>query len=96
MTFNEKNIHDYRYEVLRGQHSATARIELHNENPDNPLLKSALAEVYVGLSNDEALRLASRHNSNGHFIHKMSHKDYVSLTITCTYTCTFMKCCILQ
>ena len=33
-----------------------------------------MAEIYIGLSDKELLRLASRHNSNGYFIHKMSHK----------------------
>ena len=31
----------------------------------------------VGLTDDEALRLASRYNSNGHFVHRMTHHDYV-------------------
>ena len=68
----------YKYEVLGGQHTSKARIELHKEHPDNPPFATILAEVYAGLSDDEALRLASRHNVNGHFIHKMTHRDYVS------------------
>lgn len=71
-----KNV--YKYEVLGGQHTSQARAELHQEQPDNPLFTNILAEVYVGLSDDEALRLASRHNVNGHYIHKMTHRDYVS------------------
>ena len=70
----------YKYEVLGGQHTSTARAELHAENPDNLLLARVLAEVYIGLTDDEALRLASRHNANGHFIHRMTHRDYVSLS----------------
>ena len=68
----------YKYEVLGGQHTSKVRIELHENQPDNPLFATILAEVYAGLSDDEALRLASRHNVNGHFIHKMTHCDYVS------------------
>ena len=45
------------------------------------IFKKILAEVYVGLCDDEALRLASRHNLNGHFIHKMIHRDYVSYVL---------------
>ena len=67
----------YKYEVLGGHHTSTARSELHKENPDNPLFSHILAEIYVGLTDDEALRLASRHNDNGHFVHKMTHWDYV-------------------
>ena len=69
----------YKYEVLWGQHTSTARAELDAENPDNSLLTRVSAEVYIGLTDDEALRLASRHNANGHFIHRMSHRDYVSV-----------------
>ena len=68
----------YKYEVLGGQHTSTARSELHKEHPENPLFSHILAEVYVGLTDDEALRLASRHNDNGIFVHKMTHWDYVS------------------
>ncbi len=46
------------------------------KSPDNTLLQTVLAEVYVGLTDDEALRLASRHNTNSHFIHKLIHRDY--------------------
>ena len=69
----------YKYEGLGGQHTTQAKAELHKENPNNPMFKTVLAEVYVGLSDDESLRLASRHNANGHFIHKMTHRDYVCL-----------------
>ena len=77
-----KNV--YKYEVL-GQHTSRARAELHQENPENPLFTSLLAEVYVGLSDNDALRLASRHNVNGHYIHKMTHRDYVSQLYTYIY-----------
>ena len=78
--FSERLKGVYKYEVLGGQHTTQAKIELHKENPDNPLFKTILAEVYVGLSDDESLRLASRHNANGHFVHKMTHRNYVCLT----------------
>ena len=68
----------YRYEVLGGQHTVAAKTELFKGNPDNVLFSNVLAEVYAGLNDKEALQLASRHNRNGHFIHRMSHKDYVS------------------
>ena len=71
----------YKYEVLGGQHTATARQQLHREQPENPLFSHVLAEIYVGLSDNESLRLASRHNINGNFIHKMTHWDYVSCLI---------------
>ena len=67
----------YKYEVLGGQHTSTARAHLHREHPEKPIFANILAEIYVGLTDDEALRLSSRHNVNGHFIHKMTHRDYV-------------------
>lgn len=80
--FSECLKESYKYEVLRGQHNTAAKAELFHENSNNPLFNQVFAEVYVGLNDKEALRLASRHNDNGHFIHRMTHKDYVSLTVT--------------
>ena len=75
--FSERLKDVYKYEVLGGQHTSIARAQLNKKYPENPLYRSILAEVYVGLSDDEALRLASRHNVNGYFVHKMTHHDYV-------------------
>ena len=36
-----------------------------------------MAEVFVGLSDEEALRLAQRHNANSHFVHKVTHRNLV-------------------
>lgn len=63
--------------MLGGQHTAAAKAKLLKENPGNSLFNQVFAEVYMGLTDRECLRLASRHNTNGHFIHRMSHKDYV-------------------
>ena len=63
----------YCYEVLGSQHTVAAKTELFKENPDTVLFSSVLAEVYAGLNDKGAMRLASRHNRNGHFIHRMSH-----------------------
>ena len=49
-----------------------------SEYPDNPFYKVETADVYVGLSDEEALRLAQRHNLNSHFVHKVTHRDLVS------------------
>ena len=78
--FSERYEDSYRYEVLGGQHTAAAKAELLKENPGNSLFNQVFAEVYMALTDKEYLRPASRHNANGHFIHKMSHKDYVSCT----------------
>ena len=75
--FSERLKDVYKYEVLGGQHTSIARAQLNKKYPENPLYCSILAEVYVGLSDDEILHLASRHNVNGHFVHKMTHRNYV-------------------
>ena len=46
---------------------------------DNDYFKECLAFIYCGLSDEEALRLASRHNQNGHYTHEMTHQDFVSV-----------------
>ncbi len=57
-TFDTKRKDGYRYEVLGGQHSALARKEIYSA------LQRVLAKVYIGLIDDESLRLASRQNIN--------------------------------
>ena len=79
--FSERYKDSYRYEVLGGQHTAAAKAELLKENPGNSLFNQVFAEVYMGLTDRECLWLASRHNTKGHFIHRMSHKEYVSCAI---------------
>ena len=76
--FSESLLAVYKYEILGGQHTAIAKQQLSKEHPENPYFHDIMAEVYVALTNDEALRLGSRHNRNGHYVHKMTHRDYVS------------------
>lgn len=40
--------------------------------------KEVTAIVYCGLNDEQCLRVASRHNTNGHFHHEMTYGDYVS------------------
>ena len=85
--FNEKHLNVYKYEVLGGLHSFQAKAELLKENPDNPFFGEALAEVYVELSDEQALRLAQRHNVNSHFVHRITHRELVCTTDMCaSYT----------
>lgn len=68
----------YKYEVLGGLHSLLCKNQLRQEYPDNPYYKVAIADVYVGLTDEQALRLARRHNDNSHFVHHVTHRDLVS------------------
>lgn len=81
--FNMKYKNVYKYEVLGGLHTLVAKGQLAEEYPDNPFFQTAMAEVYVGLSDEEALRLAQRHNLNSHFVHKVTHRDLVSTWTEC-------------
>lgn len=76
--FNDKFVGVYKYEVLGGLHTLTAKSELAKEHLEIPSFHQALAEVYIGLSDEQSLRLAQRHNRNAHFIHKITHRDLVS------------------
>ena len=77
--FEKRLMNVYMYEVQGGLHGVTARQQLAEEFPESQEYKSVLAFVYVGLTDEEALRLATKHNINGHFNHQMTHRDYVSL-----------------
>ncbi len=68
----------YKYEVHGGTHSRAARLALLEESPKDDNYGHVLAEVFVGLTDSECLRLAARHNINGHFHHQMTHREYVS------------------
>lgn len=70
--FSERLKDVYKYEVLGGQHTSIARAQLNKKYP-----RESTVSLNPGLSDDEALRLASRHNVNGHFVHKMTHRNYV-------------------
>ena len=76
--FQHRHKDVYNYEVLGGLHGANARQALLTEHPEETVYAHAHCMVYCGLTDEEALRLASRHNINGHYNHKMTHCDYVS------------------
>ena len=76
--FNEKFLNVYKYEVLGGLHTLKAKNQLIEEYPENPFYQQAIAEIHVGLSDEQALRLAQRHNLNSHFVHKITHRDLVN------------------
>ena len=76
--FQQRHKDVYQYDVLGGLHGAKARQALLAEHPEETVYARAYCIVYCGLTDEEALRLASRHNINGHYNHKMTHRDYVS------------------
>ena len=77
--FQEKYKNVYKYEVLGGLHTFIAKSQLAQEIPDNDHYKCATTEIYVGLTDEAALRLAQRHNQNSHFTHAVTYRDLVSI-----------------
>lgn len=75
--FEERQKDVYWYEVHGGLHGIKARQEL---NREGYTFDTVSCHVYVGLTDEEALWLASRHNANGQFQHHITHRDYVSGT----------------
>lgn len=59
-----------------------AKQQLSVDYPENPFFSTCVAEVYVGLTDEEALRLSQRHNEISHFTHKVTHRDLVSNCIS--------------
>ena len=76
--FNVKYLNVYHYEVLGRLYSLLAKTQLNEEYPDNPYYKVAMAEVYLGLSDEQSLRLAQCHNQNSHLVHKVTHRNMVN------------------
>ena len=58
-----------------------AKAQLTQEAPEINFYSTVTGDVYVGLTDDEALRLALRHNQNSHFTHRITHRDLVSLSV---------------
>ncbi len=79
--FHLKHKNVYKYEVLGGLHTLIAKNQLMEEYPGNPFFKAVTADVYVGLNDEEALRLAQRHNLNSHFVHHVTHRDLVCTAV---------------
>lgn len=75
--FNTKFKDVYKYEVLGGLHTMLAKTQLASEYPHCSFYKMVTAEVYIGLTDEQALRLAQRHNQTSHFTHKLTHRDLV-------------------
>lgn len=78
--FSQGKINDYVYEVLGGTHNVLATKELSGKHPEMAIFKGRYARLFVGLTDDEALWLASRHNSSGCFRHEMTFQDEVCKT----------------
>ena len=76
--FNPARKDCYQYETIGGNNSREATQSLFSESGD-AFYKTRLVSVYEGLTNEEALRLASQHNQVTSFTHQMTIWDKVQL-----------------
>lgn len=77
-TFDKNNTSQYRYEVLGGTHNVLTAKALFEKYPEQVAYGGRYAWIFVGLTDDDALWLASRHNKTGSFRHEMTFQDEAS------------------
>lgn len=75
--FDSKHPNSYKYETIGGNNSRIALQELNKTYPENLNYQARFVAVYVGLTEDLALRLAARHNRATDFTHSMKTQDKV-------------------
>ena len=80
--FEEEKKETYLYETLGGNHSRAA-LQALCEDIENPpaVFRTRLVSVYFGLTDEEAYRLASKHNNATSLQHRMSHWEKVKTVI---------------
>ena len=83
--FDLVKISDYKYEVLGGTHNALATKELRKKYPEHVAFERRYAFIFLGLSDEDALWLASKRNKSGSFRHAMTFHDEVSQYIHIPY-----------
>ena len=76
----------YSYETLGGNNSREALQALCSED-SNPIFRTRLVSVYNGLTDDEAIRLAAKHNKTTSLYHEMSTWNKVNIADICCVLC---------
>ena len=69
----------YSYETLGENNSREALQALSMEEGSNPIFRTRPVSVYSGLADDEAIRLAAKHNKTTSFYHEMSTWNKVKI-----------------
>ena len=75
--FGTANLHLYTYEVIGGTHNTTAAKKLNLQFPENPHYQFRYARIDVGLNDEEALWLGTKHNLTGEFRHSITFLEEV-------------------
>ena len=83
-TYDNRHPNSYQYETIGGNNSRIALQELAAQFPDNKCFKTRLVAVYVRLTDEDALRLASKHNRATSFTHSMTTQDKVRDPCVCS------------
>ena len=76
--FDPSKKESYHYETLGGNNSRAAVQELYKEREDVQTFRTRLVSVYSGLTDDQAIIVASKHNKTTAFHHQMSTLERVS------------------
>ena len=92
--FDAKLAELYEYETLGGNNSRVALQQLVKES-DDPTFRTRLASVYKNLSDDEALRLAAKHNAVTSLHHAVSTSDKVGGGNAC-FSCFIIRSRIMD
>lgn len=77
--FDKKHANSYFYETIGGNHTRVALQEMIEENPSDKRYKSRQVAVYLGLTDQQVLSLAARHNRATDFSHAMTTQDKVTI-----------------
>lgn len=75
--YDKKHPCSYKYETIGGNHTRIALQDLMISHPHNNHFKSRMVAVYVGLSDEQVLRLAGRHNRATGYTHPITTQDKV-------------------
>ena len=81
--YDHRRANSYMYETIGSNNSRIAVQKLAEENPNNPNYKTRFVAVYAHLTNEDTLRLASKHNRATLSTHKMTTQDKVFMNV-CT------------
>ena len=81
----------YSYETLGENNSREALQALSMEEGSNPIFRTRPVSVYSGLADDEAIRLAAKHNKTTSFYHEMSTWNKVKIA-NCIFTSQILVC----
>ena len=79
--FDAAKIDQYEYEVLGGTHLTLATKKMHEQHPENAYFKGRMANIYVGLNDEQAIYLGAMHQKCTSFSHGVTYREEVCIYI---------------